>query len=82
MSNLKSIEHRCFENYSITKLHNYSIQKEFMANTKALSKDERKKARRTARKKRKAENPLKERDYPRGSKKPKVKTMVRGQAKR
>ena len=53
-----------------------------MANTKALSKDERKKARRTARKKRKAENPLKERDYPLGSKKPKVKTMVRGQAKR
>jgi hypothetical protein len=53
-----------------------------MANTKALSKDERKKARRTARKKRKAENPLKERDYPRGSKKPKVKMMARGQAKR
>jgi hypothetical protein len=53
-----------------------------MANTKALSKEERKKARRTARKKRKAENPLKERDYPRGSKKPKVKTMARGQAKR
>jgi hypothetical protein len=69
----------------ITQLPNHTItqsQKEFMANTKALSKEERKKARRTARKKRKAENPLKERDYPRGSKKPKVKTMVRGQAKR
>jgi hypothetical protein len=53
-----------------------------MANTKALSKDERKKSRRASRKKRKAENPQKPRDYPRGSKKPKVKTLVRGQAKR
>lgn len=53
-----------------------------MANTKALSKDERKKSRRASRKKRKADNPLKERDYPRGSKKPKVKMMARGQAKR
>jgi hypothetical protein len=53
-----------------------------MANTKSLSKEDRKKARRSARKKRKAEKPLKPRDYPRGSKKPKVKKMARGQAKR
>lgn len=53
-----------------------------MANTKSLSKEERKKARRASRKKRKAEKPLKPRDYPRGSKKPKVKKLARGQAKR
>jgi hypothetical protein len=53
-----------------------------MANTKNLSKEERKKAKRTARKKRKAEKPLKARDYPRGSKKRKVKKLARGQAKR
>jgi hypothetical protein len=53
-----------------------------MANTAQLSRDERKKAKRTARKKRKAEKPVKPRDYPRGSKKPKVKKMARGQAKR
>jgi hypothetical protein len=53
-----------------------------MANTATLSKEERKKAKRTARKKRKAEKPLKSRDYPRGSKKAKVKKMARGQAKR
>ena len=53
-----------------------------MANTTALSRDERKKAKRTARKKRKAEKPQKPRDYPRGSKKPKVKKLARGQAKR
>ena len=58
------------------------IQKEFMANTAQLSRDERKKAKRTARKKRKSEKPLKARDYPRGSKNPKVKKMARGQAKR
>jgi hypothetical protein len=50
-----------------------------MANTKALSREERKKAKRTARKK---QAPKKRRDYARGSKKPKVKKMVRGQAKR
>jgi hypothetical protein len=50
-----------------------------MANTKALSKEERKKAKRTARKK---QAPKKPRTYARGSKKPKVKKMVRGQAKR
>ena len=61
---------------------NDSISKDFMANTSTLSKDERKKAKRAARKKRKAEKPLKPRDYPRGSKKPKVKKMARGQAKR
>ena len=53
-----------------------------MANTKSLSKDERKKARRTARKKIKLEKPKKPRDYARGSKKRKMKKMARGQAKR
>ncbi len=53
-----------------------------MANTKKLSKEERKKARRAARKKRKLEHPLKARDYARGSKKRKMKKMARGQAKR
>jgi hypothetical protein len=53
-----------------------------MANTTKLSKEDRKKAKRASRKKRKAENPLKPRDYPRGSKKPKVKKLARGQAKR
>lgn len=53
-----------------------------MANTTTLSKDDRKKAKRTARKKRKTEKPLKPRDYPRGSKKPKLKKLARGQAKR
>jgi len=50
-----------------------------MANTKALSREERKKAKRTARKK---QAPKKPREYPRGSKKPKVKKLARGQAKR
>ena len=53
-----------------------------MANTAKLSKEERKKSKRASRKKRKAENPLKPRDYARGSKKPKVKKLARGQAKR
>jgi hypothetical protein len=53
-----------------------------MANTTKLSRDERKKSKRTARKKRKTANPLKPRDYPRGSKKPKVKKLSRGQSKR
>ena len=53
-----------------------------MANTEALSKDERKKAKRAARKKASVEKPKKKRDYPRGSKKRKVKKMVRGQSKR
>ena len=53
-----------------------------MANTTKLSREDRKKTKRTARKKRKAEKPLKPRDYPRGSKKPKVKKLTRGQAKR
>ena len=44
-----------------------------MANTKTLSKDERKKAKRAARKKRSTEHPLKAREYARGSKKRKVK---------
>jgi hypothetical protein len=53
-----------------------------MANTKALTRDERKKAKRTVRKKRKADNPLKPREYARGSAKRKVKKLVRGTAKR
>jgi hypothetical protein len=53
-----------------------------MANTTKLSKDERKKAKRTARKKRKTDSPQKPREYPRGSKKQKVKKLVRGQSKR
>jgi hypothetical protein len=70
---------------SISQLLNYKItqyKKALMANTTKLSRDERKKAKRTARKKRKADKPLKPRDYPRGSKKPKVKKLARGQAKR
>lgn len=53
-----------------------------MANTKALSKEERKKAKRAVRKKRKIEKPLKSREYARGSAKRKVKKMARGQGKR
>jgi len=50
-----------------------------MANTSKLNKEERKKAKRAARKK---QAPKKPREYPRGSKKQKVKKLVRGQAKR
>ncbi|HLY99136.1 MAG TPA: hypothetical protein VKT33_08750 [Candidatus Angelobacter sp.] len=50
-----------------------------MANTKALSKEDRKKSKRTARKK---QAPKKARDYQRGSKKPKVKKLARGTSKR
>ena len=53
-----------------------------MANTKALSKEDRKKARRAARKKHKAEKPKGKRTTPRGSAKRKVKKLARGQAKR
>jgi hypothetical protein len=53
-----------------------------MANTSTLSREDRKKAKRASRKKRKLEHPLKAREYARGSKKRKVKKMVRGQAKR
>jgi hypothetical protein len=53
-----------------------------MANTSTLSKEDRKKAKRAARKKHKLEHPAKPREYARGSKKRKVKKMVRGQAKR
>jgi len=67
------------QNYPITKLQ---IQKGIMANTSKLSKEDRKKAKRAARKKNKAEKPKKPRDYARGSKKPKVKKLARGQAKR
>jgi hypothetical protein len=53
-----------------------------MANTSKLSREERKKAKRTARRKRKTEKPLAPREYARGSKKRKVKKMARGTAKR
>jgi hypothetical protein len=68
--------------FQITRSPNYKIESEFMANTSALSKEERKKAKRASRKKRKAEKPLKPREYARGSKKHKVKKMARGQTKR
>jgi hypothetical protein len=69
------------QSYPIAKLQNRE-EKTFMADTKKLGKEERKKAKRAARKKVKAEKPKKQRDYARGSKKRKVKKMVRGQAKR
>ena len=50
-------------------------------NTHALSREERKQAKRAARKKASVEKPKKPRDYPRGSKKRKVKKMARGQTK-
>ncbi len=53
-----------------------------MANTSTLSKADRKKAKRTARKKRSLEKPLKPREYARGSQKRKVKKLARGQSKR
>jgi hypothetical protein len=53
-----------------------------MANTSKLTKEERKKTKRASRKKRKAENPLKPREYARGSAKRKVKKLARGTAKR
>ena len=48
-----------------------------MANTKNLSKEERKKSKRASRKKRKAEKPLKPREYARGSQKRKSKAGAR-----
>jgi len=68
--------------YQLPNSPNYLIKKALMANTATLSKDERKKLKRAARKKRKTEHPLKPREYARGSKKSKVKKLVRGQAKR
>ncbi len=53
-----------------------------MANTSKLSKEERKKVKREARKRRKTTKPLAKRDYVRGSKKSKVKKLARGQSKR
>jgi hypothetical protein len=53
-----------------------------MANTSTLSKEERKKAKRAVRKKHKTDNPLKRREYARGSAKRKVKKLARGTAKR
>ncbi len=53
-----------------------------MANTKSLSREERKKAKRAARKKIKATKPKAKRTYARGSQKRKVKKMARGQSKR
>jgi hypothetical protein len=69
------------QNCPIAKLQNRE-EKGFMADTKKLGKEERKKTKRASRKKMKAEKPKKPRDYARGSKKSKVKKMVRGQAKR
>jgi hypothetical protein len=73
---------------SITQLPNFPITQfkdnelKLMANSTSLSRDERKKVKRAARKKRKVEHPLKPRDYARGSKKSKVKKLARGQSKR
>jgi len=53
-----------------------------MANTKKLGKEDRKKSKRAARKKRAIEKPLKPREYARGSKKSKVKKLVRGTSTR
>jgi hypothetical protein len=53
-----------------------------MANTSTLTKEERKKTKRASRKKRKTDNPLKPREYARGSAKRKVKKLARGTAKR
>ena len=53
-----------------------------MANTAELTKEERKKSKRAARKKAKVEKPKKPRDYARGSIKRKVKKLARGQSKR
>jgi hypothetical protein len=50
--------------------------------TQALARQERKKLKREARKKRKLTKPLQKRTYDRGSQKRKVKKMVRGQSKR
>jgi len=58
------------------------VFKETMNTTTITDKLERKKLKRVARKKRKVEHPLKPREYARGSKKRKVKKMVRGQSKR
>ena len=53
-----------------------------MDTTAITDKAERKKLKRAARKKREQAHPVAKRDYPRGSKKRKVKKMVRGQSKR
>jgi hypothetical protein len=71
-----------FPYLQLPQFHNYPIQKEFMANTATLTKEERKKSKRASRKKTKAEKPKKPRDYARGSKKRKVKKLARGQSKR
>ena len=68
--------------FQITKLPYLIINTGLMANTSTLSKEDRKKSKRAARKKRKTEHALKPREYARGSKKQKVKKLARGQAKR
>jgi len=78
-SGTNSAQDKKLPNCSITKLQNL---KDFMANTAELSRVERKKSKRASRKKAKVEKPKKPRDYARGSKKPKVKKLVRGQSKR
>jgi hypothetical protein len=72
-----SSQKRDFTAYLIEERHTA-----LMADTSKLSKEERKKAKRAVRKKKKTENPLKPREYARGSAKRKVKKMVRGTAKR
>jgi hypothetical protein len=77
------LKNRWRSGLQITQLPDYKLLNWiFMANTTALSRDERKKAKRASRKKRKLEHPLKPREYARGSQKPKVKKLARGQAKR
>ena len=53
-----------------------------MANTKSLSKDERKTKKRAARKTAKTAKPKAKRTHPRGEKKRKVKKLARGTSKR
>jgi hypothetical protein len=80
----KSPRHKPPGHHTIEKIQDNDDEEStaFMANTTKLTKEERKKSKRASRKKRKAEKPLKPRDYARGSKKPKVKKLARGQAKR
>ena len=83
-----------FLNYQISQLLNRLRTRNYkISNTRitihlswqtqrTLSKEERKKTKRASRKKRKTDNPLKPREYARGSAKRKVKKLARGQAKR
>jgi len=70
-----TVSYSFFQNSEIAN----SSHRNSMANTKSLSRDERKKSKRAARKKAPAKA---KRTVPRGSAKRKVKKMVRGTAKR